>query len=70
MDRFQIVLGHYRFYMDNHTGQNSAFYKRLCRVGNYFEPSDRVLNLNSEENEMALLVYNNLAAQYNCPEYQ
>jgi hypothetical protein len=69
MDRFQIVLGHYRFYMDNHTGQNSAFYKRLCRIRGYFKGSDNDLKLDREGNETALDVYNSLAQKHNCPEF-
>ena len=38
MDRFDIVLGHYVFCTQHHSGQGSDLYQRLCRVTAYFTP--------------------------------
>ena len=38
-DRFDIVSAHYQFAADNHGGQNSELYAKLCRIGKYFKPS-------------------------------
>ncbi len=37
-DRFDIVAAHYAFYCDYHSGQWSKFYRRLCRIRQYFNP--------------------------------
>ena len=38
-DRWDIVEGHYWFYVDWHGGQGSYFYQRLCRIRSYYKPS-------------------------------
>lgn len=38
-DRFDIVSAHYAFACDYHEGQWSELYKKLCRIGKYFNPS-------------------------------
>ncbi len=38
MNRFDIVLGHYVFYVLHHSGQSSEFYLRLSRIRQYFAP--------------------------------
>lgn len=38
-DRFDIVTAHYLFYSHYHSGMFSTFYKRLCRILDYFKPS-------------------------------
>jgi len=37
-NRFDIVEANFIFCMENHSGQNSYLYKRLCRVMKYFKP--------------------------------
>ena len=73
-DRFSIVIGHYMFCMHYHGGQNSALYARMCRIGRYFNLGvgwkDRYLW--EEENEIALMVYNQLEQKHGfdvTPEY-
>jgi len=70
-DRFQIVLGHYVYYLENHSGQWSEEYERMCKISKYFSPGYgyNALNLDTEENEIALLVYNNLADKNNTKHY-
>ncbi len=63
-DRFQIVLGHYVFYMLWHGGQGCPFYERMCRIERYFTPGHLALNLFSEGNEFALEVYKGLCVKH------
>lgn len=37
-DRFDIATAHYAFNADYHGGQWSPEYRRLCRIGKYFDP--------------------------------
>jgi hypothetical protein len=38
-DRFDIVAAHYCFAVENHSGQGSALYAKLCRISKYYKPS-------------------------------
>lgn len=38
-DRWDIIEGHYWFYVDWHGGQGSYFYERLSRIRSYYKPS-------------------------------
>ena len=38
-DRFDIIEAHYWFCADNHGGQWSDLYARLCRIAEYYTPS-------------------------------
>jgi len=63
MDSFQIVLGHYLFYVHHHEGQWSRAYSRLSKILGYFNPrgSHQFLEcLEEEENWEAKEVYDHL----------
>lgn len=66
-DRYQIVLGHYHYYLAHHGGQWSREYTRLCKILRYFRPglSEQYAScLDKGENELAKEVYNNLVEKY------
>jgi len=63
-DRFQIVFGHYVFYMLWHGGQGCPLYARMCRIGRYYSPGLSPENLHSEGNEIALEVYKGLCIKH------
>ena len=63
-DRFAIVLGHYKFYMDYHGGQGSWMYQRMCKIESYFTPGFNSLNLDHPENWLAKEVYGNLVTKH------
>lgn len=58
-DRFDIVEAYYIFFANWHSGQGSEFYKRLCKMNNYFFPrcfaSKEDLSENGQEIYAALL---------------
>lgn len=37
-DRFDIAAAYYRFLADNHEGQGSEKYARLCKMDRYYKP--------------------------------
>ncbi len=57
-DRWNIVLGHYVFYVLWHGGQGSREYARLSRMSRYFTPSPMGIDLSDEPGAMG--VYLNL----------
>ena len=62
MNRFDVVLGHFVFYVLHHQGQGSEFYKRLSRINGYFKPGAafseaRFFDASNEEYEKARGVY-------------
>lgn len=69
MDRFQIVLGHYVYYLECHGGQWSPEYARMCKITKYFTPGYRALCLDTEGNELAKEVYDNLCEKNDMPSY-
>ncbi len=61
-DRFDIVEAHYLYCADYHSGQGSALYAKLCRIGRYFSPRP---NLSYETlSENAREIYDNLASAH------
>jgi len=63
-DRFDIIMAHYVFYANWHSGQWSEHYARLCRIGKYFTPAPMGIDLNSEENENAREIYISLCDKH------
>lgn len=61
IDRWDIVIGHYWYYVDFHRGQWSREYERMCRIGQYYRPSYLA---NGPETEGAQMVYDALVERY------
>ena len=66
--RFDVVIGHYMFYMLHHSGQWSPEYKRLCKICSYFRPSPLGIDLEADENFGAREVYNELCYKHGFPD--
>jgi hypothetical protein len=73
MNRFDIVLGHYVFCTQHHSGQRSDLYERLCRITAYFSPGaafseTRFFDPEVTEFEEARVVYRALCKRNSAPD--
>jgi hypothetical protein len=73
MTRFDIVLGHYVFCSQNHGGQGSSLYERLCRITRYFKPGagfseSRFFDRKVRGYEAAREVYQALCRRHGVPD--
>ena len=73
MNRFDIVLAHYVFCTQHHSGQNSELYQRLCRITAYFTPGaafseTRFFDPAEADFEQAREVYQALCHKHNLPD--
>lgn len=58
-DRFCLVEAHYAHAMENHGGQGSELYRKLCTIGEYFNPSPMWSGYESLD-ETSQEIYNDL----------
>lgn len=61
-DRFDIVEAYYAYYTENHSGQCSIGYARICHILEYFKPSVLFNGYDSLE-ENGKVIYDNLVLE-------
>ena len=61
-DRFDVLSAHYLYWSENHTGQFSDGYERLCRCLKHFKPS--VMFDYDSLSDNGKQIYSNLELKY------
>ena len=66
MNRFDIIIGHFLYYVHNYESFGDWMYRRQCRIRKYFSPSPllSLSSLREDDYEGVREVYNELAHRY------